>query len=131
MLASVPLGLAQGEVQPDHANKMAKGLAIFRDGVSQALKQRYIKCHGGEKVRGDLDITTRNLLLKGGSEGPAVVPGSAKADARHSTSCSAMPCSGRRNHDETAGARASTATYGSLSACAAEEGGLRRKKVAG
>ena len=29
-------------------------------------------------TRGELDITTRNLLLKGGSEGPAVMPGSAK-----------------------------------------------------
>ena len=48
MLASVPLGLAQAEVRPDHAKKMAKGLAIFRDGVGQALEQRCVKCHGGE-----------------------------------------------------------------------------------
>ena len=79
MLTSVPIGLAQAEVRPDHAKRMAKGLAIFRDGVGQALKQRCVKCHGGGKIRGELDITTRNLLLKGGSEGPAVVPGSAKA----------------------------------------------------
>jgi len=79
MLTSVSIGLAQAEVRPDHAKRMAKGLAIFRDGVGQALKQRCVKCHGGGKIRGELDITTRNLLLKGGSEGPAVVPGSAKA----------------------------------------------------
>jgi hypothetical protein len=79
MLTSVPIGLAQAEVRPDHAKRMAKGLAVFRDGVGQALKQRCVKCHGGSKIRGELDITTRNLLLKGGSEGPAVVPGSAKA----------------------------------------------------
>ena len=79
MLTSVPMGLAQADVRPDHAKRMAKGLAIFRDGVGQALKQRCVKCHGGGKIRGELDITTRNLLLKGGSEGPAVVPGSAKA----------------------------------------------------
>ncbi|MDB4668366.1 PSD1 and planctomycete cytochrome C domain-containing protein [bacterium] len=79
MLTSVSIGLAQAEVTPDHAKRMAKGLAIFRDGVGQAMKQRCVKCHGGGKIRGELDITTRNLLLKGGSEGPAVVPGSAKA----------------------------------------------------
>jgi hypothetical protein len=79
MLTSVPMGLAQAEVRPEHAKRMAKGLAIFQDGVGQALKQRCVKCHGGGKIRGELDITTRNLLLKGGSEGPAVVPGSAKA----------------------------------------------------
>ena len=79
MLTCVPIGLAQAEVRPDHAKRMAKGLAIFRDSVGQALKQRCVKCHGGGKIRGELDITTHNLLLKGGSEGPAVVPGSAKA----------------------------------------------------
>ncbi|MDA7679730.1 PSD1 and planctomycete cytochrome C domain-containing protein [bacterium] len=79
MLTSVSIGLAQAEVTPAHAKRMAKGLAIFRDGVGQAMKQRCVKCHGGGKIRGELDITTRNLLLKGGSEGPAVVPGSAKA----------------------------------------------------
>ena len=78
MLTSVPIGLAQAEVRPDHAKRMAKGLAVFRDGVGQALKQRCVKCHGGSKIRGELDITTHDLLLKGGSEGPAVVPGSAK-----------------------------------------------------
>ena len=79
MLTSIPIGLAQAEVRPDHAKRMAKGLAVFRDGVGQALKQRCVKCHGGSKIRGELDITTHDLLLKGGSEGPAVVPGSAKA----------------------------------------------------
>ena len=79
ILTCVPIGLAQAEVRPDHAKRMAKGLAIFRDGVGQALKQRCVKCHGGSKIRGELDITTHDLLLKGGSEGPAVVPGSAKA----------------------------------------------------
>ena len=78
ILTSVPIGQAQAEVRPDHAKRMAKGLAVFQDGVSQALKQRCVKCHGGDKIRGELDITTHNLLLEGGSEGPAVVPGSAK-----------------------------------------------------
>ena len=78
MLTSLPIVLAQAEVRPDHAKRMARGLAIFQDGVSQALKQRCVKCHGGDKIRGELDITTHDLLLEGGSKGPAVVPGSAK-----------------------------------------------------
>jgi cytochrome c553 len=79
MLTSVSSGQAQAKVRSDHAMRMAKGLAVFQDGVGQALKQRCVKCHGGDKIRGELDITAYNLLLKGGSEGPAVVPGNAKA----------------------------------------------------
>ena len=36
-----------------------------------------MKCHGGDKIRGDLDLTTRAGLLKGGEEGPSVIPGKA------------------------------------------------------
>ena len=57
---------------------MAKGLAIFKSDVRAALKQHCVKCHGGDKTRGDLDLTTRAGLLKGGDEGVAVVPGKAK-----------------------------------------------------
>ena len=41
------------------------------------LKQHCVKCHGGDKIRGDLDLTTRAGLLKGGEEGPSVIPGKA------------------------------------------------------
>ncbi|GIT05522.1 MAG: hypothetical protein CM1200mP29_09330 [Verrucomicrobiota bacterium] len=54
ILASVPLGLAQPQVGPIMP-KNGKGFGIFRDGVGQALKQRCVKCHGGEKVRGELE----------------------------------------------------------------------------
>ena len=57
---------------------MAKGLAIFKSDVRAALKQHCVKCHGGDKTRGDLDLTTRAGLLKGGDEGVSVVPGKAK-----------------------------------------------------
>ncbi len=39
------------------------------------LEARCLKCHGGEKVRGGLDISTRALLMQGGDNGAAVVPG--------------------------------------------------------
>ena len=31
-----------------------------------------MKCHGGEKTKSEFDLTTREGLLKGGAEGPAV-----------------------------------------------------------
>ena len=57
---------------------MAKGLAIFKSDVRAALKQHCVKCHGGDKTRGDFDLTTRVGLLKGGDEGVSVIPGKSK-----------------------------------------------------
>ncbi|MBC8243134.1 MAG: DUF1549 domain-containing protein, partial [Verrucomicrobia bacterium] len=79
VLLMCPLGQALADVAPDHAEKMANGLKLFKNGVSRTLKQHCVKCHGGEKTRGEFDLTTREALLKGGSEGVAIVPGNAKA----------------------------------------------------
>jgi hypothetical protein len=57
---------------------MAKGLDLFRKQVKPLLAERCLKCHGGQKTKGDFDLNTREGLLKGGSDGPAVVPGKAK-----------------------------------------------------
>ena len=63
-------------VPADHAARMAQGQELFNSHVAQLLKEHCVKCHGGEKgIKGDLDLTTRELLLKGGEEGPAIVPG--------------------------------------------------------
>ncbi len=67
----------QAAVPPQHAQDMAKGLALFKSDVRDALTQHCLKCHGGEKVKGELDLTTREGLLKGGESGP-LVPGQAK-----------------------------------------------------
>jgi len=75
----LPLGQALADVSPDHAEKMAKGLKLFQSGVGRALKQNCVKCHGGEKTRGEFNLTTREGLIKGGSEGAAIVPGNANA----------------------------------------------------
>ena len=58
---------------------MARGLALFKSDVRAVLKQHCVKCHGGDKTRGGLDLTTRASLLKGGDEGVVIVPGKAKA----------------------------------------------------
>lgn len=45
----------------------------FRTTVLPILKSKCLKCHGlGEKVKGGLKLTTRELLLKGGENGPAI-----------------------------------------------------------
>ena len=43
------------------------------------LLDNCLKCHGGGKTRGGLDLATRETLLKGGDNGPVVVPGKGKA----------------------------------------------------
>ncbi len=79
VLLNLSLAQALADVTPDHAEKMVRGHKLFKSGVGQALKQYCVKCHGGEKTRGDLDLTTREALLKGSVEGAAIVPGNAKA----------------------------------------------------
>src|SRR6478736_1060553 len=41
------------------------------------LETHCLECHGGSSTKHDLDLKTRETLLKGGSEGPAIVPGKA------------------------------------------------------
>jgi mono/diheme cytochrome c family protein len=69
---------AQEKVPPDHAERMARGRETFARQVRPFLVENCLKCHGGEKVRGGLDLATRESLLKGGDNGPAIVPYSAK-----------------------------------------------------
>ena len=58
---------------------MAKGLALFKSDVRAAFTQHCLKCHGGEKVKGGLDLATREGLIKGGEEGIVIVLGQSKA----------------------------------------------------
>ena len=43
--------------------------------VRPVLLESCVSCHGGEKIKGGLDLTTRNALLKGGDSGASIVPG--------------------------------------------------------
>ena len=43
------------------------------------LETHCVKCHGGEKTKGGLDLVTREALLRGGESGAAVVPGKPEA----------------------------------------------------
>ncbi|HZT81282.1 MAG TPA: DUF1549 domain-containing protein, partial [Gemmataceae bacterium] len=64
---------------PDHAERLARGTDLFVKQVRPLLVEKCLKCHGGEKTRGDFDLSTRAALLKGGSSGePGAVPFRAK-----------------------------------------------------
>ncbi len=76
--ASLSLG-ANAPLPPDHAQRMARGLEMFQKDVSGLLKEHCLKCHGGEKTKGEFDLSTREDLLKGGKEGAALVPFNSKA----------------------------------------------------
>lgn len=53
---------------------MERGLKLFQSQVRSVLIDQCVACHGGERTRGDLDLATREGLLKGGELGPAVTP---------------------------------------------------------
>jgi cytochrome c553 len=79
--------LAQGADAPrsgsetvgaDHAAKMARGLEVFKKHVRPILVKSCVRCHGGKKTEGELDLTEREGLLHGGGRGPAILAGNAK-----------------------------------------------------
>ena len=81
-LLITPALLAAAPALPaDHAQRMARGLKTFDQEISAILKQNCLGCHGGEKVKSDLDLATHEDLLRGGSHGPAVVPFDAKSSS--------------------------------------------------
>jgi hypothetical protein len=55
----------------------AAAAEFFEKEIRPLLVEKCQKCHGGAKVRGDLRLTDRALVLKGGGRGPAAVPGNA------------------------------------------------------
>jgi mono/diheme cytochrome c family protein len=79
LLAGIALNrtaaLLAAEVPADHAAQMAKSTEIFTTHVRAIFAEHCLKCHGGEKTNGELDLATREGLLKGGEQGPAVVVG--------------------------------------------------------
>jgi Protein of unknown function (DUF1549)/Protein of unknown function (DUF1553)/Planctomycete cytochrome C len=54
---------------------MAAGMEVFRSQIRPLLTDRCVKCHGGEKTRGGLDLTARESALKGGDNGVVLTPG--------------------------------------------------------
>ena len=64
------------------------------------------KCHGPEKIKGDLRLDRRDMIFKGGENGPVVIPGDPAASDLYrritlpSNHKDAMPSKGRKLSDE-------------------------------
>ena len=50
-------------------------LEFFEKQVRPVLVEHCLECHGGKKQQGGFSLATRDLLLKGGDSGAALVPG--------------------------------------------------------
>lgn len=62
----------------------AKGLTFEKD-IKPLFDKGCVKCHGPEKQKGKLRVDTLAATLKGGENGPNVIPGnSAKSTLVHS-----------------------------------------------
>jgi hypothetical protein len=46
----------------------------FQAGVMPILARKCFRCHAGDKPDGNLSLTDRAALLRGGDGGPAIVP---------------------------------------------------------
>ena len=83
----------------------AKGAAFFESKIRPVLVKECYQCHSAEaarnkKLRGGLQLDTRDGIRKGGDGGPAVVPGDPKkslllAAMRHDPAVEKMPPNGK------------------------------------
>lgn len=78
LLAGIPVSHA-ADLTGKHSRDMAAGLELFKAKVGPALREHCLDCHGGDKTRADFDVSSREALLRGFTDGPALVPGDAKA----------------------------------------------------
>src|SRR5262249_56735236 len=59
--------------KPAEKHDAAEGVKFYEKEVQPILQVQCFRCHGAEpKVKGGLNLTTRDGLLKGGDSGPAV-----------------------------------------------------------
>src|SRR5437867_4162667 len=58
------------------ASAIAGAPPTFEKDIRPILKAHCFECQGeGEKLKGGLDLRLRRLMLKGGDDGPVIVPG--------------------------------------------------------
>ncbi len=72
--AWIDQGAAEGEPQPT-ASFSEEQLAFFEANIRPLLARHCFECHGADKANGNLAFLSRDDLLRGGTQGPAIVPG--------------------------------------------------------
>jgi cytochrome c553 len=78
IVLAASMAFARTFAADDHSEKMAQSVTLFKTDVRAVLIDNCVKCHGGEKVRSNLNLTTREGLLAGGASGVSVIAGNAK-----------------------------------------------------
>ena len=57
---------ARKSVPADHAKKSQQGTQLFKQKVRSILTTHCLKCHGGESVKADFDLSNRAALMESG-----------------------------------------------------------------
>jgi len=65
-------------VPAEHVTNMAASQQLFKESVRELLVKNCLECHGGAKTKSGFNLASRELLLKGGERGEAVLPGKSK-----------------------------------------------------
>jgi mono/diheme cytochrome c family protein len=78
IILAASMAFARAFAADEHSEKMARSLTLFRTDVRAVLTENCMKCHGGDKVQSNFDLTTREGLLAGGASGVSVIAGNAK-----------------------------------------------------
>ena len=74
--SEVLLSVAPVPVSASHAADMARGVALFKDGVGALLKEHCLECHSPDhKIKGELRLDTREGWMTGGELGAVIAPG--------------------------------------------------------
>lgn len=71
-LTSSPALAQEGQlktVPPDHAERAKAGMQLFQEKVRDLLVTHCLDCHGGESIKGDFDLRTRQALMDSGHVG--------------------------------------------------------------
>src|SRR5262249_54513833 len=66
--------IGAGHARPGEDDRRAPD---FHREIALLLATHCLKCHGDTESKGKLDLRTKEAMLKGGSTGPALTPGSA------------------------------------------------------
>lgn len=69
---SLTSALAAEKVPANHSAQMKAGLELFSTTIRPALNDHCLKCHGGEKIRGGFNLSSRETMLEGGESGMTV-----------------------------------------------------------